>query len=139
MEPWKWQQLLWTAGFLSVTYIPLQCVAIWKCRGVARVAAALPLLAMIPMLYGALQPLSYDSGSLFGMYFVCPYLPSMIYLIAVSLIGSRVPNVCPHCGHKRRIKSFQMTGGSPLCENCGKDMQKQAALESGVTTDRGGI
>ena len=124
MEPWKWQQLLWTAGFLGITYIPLQCVAIWKCRGVARVAAGLPLLVMVPMLYGAILPSNYQSGSLFGMYFVFVYFPAMIYLFAVSLVGSHVPKVCPHCGHQRRIKSFQLPGGSTRCESCGKDMLK---------------
>ena len=43
MEPWNWKQMLWTVGFLSVTYLPLQCVVLWKSRGATRVAAALPL------------------------------------------------------------------------------------------------
>lgn len=132
MEPWKLQELLWTVAFLGITYIPLQCIAIWKCRGVMRVAAGLPLLVMIPMFVGAVQPLNYDTGSLYGMFFVCPYLPAMLYLIAVSLAGTRLPKICPHCGHKRRIKSFQMTGASAKCEHCGKDMSDSAASESGA-------
>ncbi|MDZ4686111.1 MAG: hypothetical protein SH850_13670 [Planctomycetaceae bacterium] len=127
MEPWMWPQMLWTVGFLCVTYLPLQCVALWKCRGVARVAAALPILVMIPMLYGAVQPLNYDDGSLFGMYFVCPYLPAMIYLVAVSLAGPRLPKVCPHCGHKQRVKSFELTRSTSGCKACGKDLLEHAA------------
>ena len=130
MELWKWQQLLWTAGFLGVTYIPLQIVAIWKCRGVARVAAALPLFVMVPLLVGAVQPVNYDTGSLFGMFCVCPYLPAMIYLSAVSLAGTQLPGICPHCGHKTPVKSFQMTRSSSLCENCGKDFMKDVSATS---------
>lgn len=139
MEPWKWQQLLGTVAFLGITYIPLQCVAIWKCRGIARVAAALPLLVMVPMIIGACRPTAYENGSLFGMFFVCPYLPVMIYLIAVSLAGTRLPKVCPHCGHKRRIKSFQMTNSSTNCENCGRDLLENAPVKSDSAPDSGSV
>ena len=84
--------MLWIVGFLGITYVPLQCVVLWKCRGAARVAAALPLLFMVPMIIAGLQPSSYHSGSLYGMFFFCPYLPAMIYLIAVSSVGF------PGCG-----------------------------------------
>jgi hypothetical protein len=87
--------MLWTVGFLGITYVPLQCVVLWKCRGAARVAAALPLLFMVPMIIAGLQPSAYHSGSLYGMFFICPYLPAMIYLVAVSSAGPRAPKVCP--------------------------------------------
>jgi len=138
MEPWMWQQMLWTVGFLCVTYLPLQCVALWKCRGVARVAAALPLLVMIPMLYGALQPLNYHDGSLFGMFFVCPYLPAIIYLVAVSLARPRLSKVCPHCGHKRQATSFRMTRSTTSCEACGIDLLDHAAIRPNSTPGGGG-
>ena len=87
MEPWIWKQMLWTVGFLSATYLPLQCVVLWRSRGATRVAAALPLLVMVPMIVAGLRPDAYRSGSLYGMLFFCPYLPAMIYLVAVSCVG----------------------------------------------------
>ena len=129
MEPWMWKQMLWTVGFLGITYVPLQCVVLWKCRGAARVAAALPLLFMVPMIIAGLQPSAYHSGSLYGMFFICPYLPAMIYLVAVSSVGPRVPKVCPHCGHTTRIKSFKMTRSTTLCANCGEDLLENSATK----------
>ena len=79
MDPWTWNETLWALGFLGITYMPLQCVALWKCRGGARVAAALPLFVMSAMLVFDFQPLDYDIGSRTAMYFVCPYLPAMIF------------------------------------------------------------
>lgn len=77
-------------------------------------AAALPLLFMVPMIIAGLQPSDYHSGSLYGMFFICPYLPAMIYLVAVSSVGPRIPKVCLHCCHKTRFKSF--------CAKCGNDL-----------------
>ena len=94
-------------------------------------AAALPLLFMVPMIIAGLQPSAYHSGSLYGMFFICPYLPAIIYLVAVSSVGPRVPKVCPHCGHTTRIKSFQMTRSTTLCTNCGKDLLENAVSEPG--------
>ena len=74
------------------------------------------------MIIAGLQPAAYHSGSLYGMFFFCPYLPAMIYLVAVSSAGPRVPKVCPHCGHKTQVKSFQMTRPSTLCASCGNDL-----------------
>ena len=129
MEPWMWKQMLWTVGFLGITYVPLQCVVLWKCRGAARLAAAFPLLFMVPMIIAGLQPAAYHSGSLYGMFFICPYLPAMIYLVAVSSLGPRIPKVCPHCGHKARVKSFQMTRSSTLCADCGKHLLENPATK----------
>ena len=135
MEPWMWKQMLWTVGLLGITYVPLQCVVLWKCRGAARVAAALPLLFMVPMIIAGLQPSAYHSGSLYGMFFICPYLPAMIYLVAVSSAGPRIPKICPHCGHKTRVKSFQMTRPSSRCEGCGKEMLENAISKPGTAPD----
>ena len=129
MEPWMWKQMLWTVGFLGITYVPLQCVVLWKCRGAARLAAAFPLLFMVPMIIAGLQPAAYQSGSLYGMFFICPYLPAMIYLVAVASAGPRVPNICPHCGHKVRVKSFQMTRSSTHCAKCGNDLLVNFAIK----------
>jgi len=135
MEPWIWKRMLWTVGFLCVTYLPVQFVALRQLRGVSRVAAALPLLFMVPMIYVGLQPATYRDGSLYGMYFICPYLPTMIYLLAVSYTDSRRPNVCPHCGHKARVKSFQMTRSATICEKCGQSVLAKTAAERGTAFD----
>ena len=115
-----WNEMLLPAGFLVLTYVPLQCVVLWKCRGAARVAAVLPLLFMVPMLFDSLQPLDFDLGSAWAMYFVCPYLPTMIYLVVFSLVGPRRSKACPHCGHRPRVKSFQIASCKTNCEQCGK-------------------
>ena len=120
MEPWS--ETLWALGFLSITYLPLQVAALWNCRGGARVAAALPLIVMVPMWFGDFQPLDFDLGSRIAMYFVCPYLPAMAYLIVLSFVGIRRPSLCPHCGHKARTKSFQMTSCTTCCPKCGHDL-----------------
>ena len=52
-----------------------------------RVAAALPLVAMSPVLYAGFDPDSYGHGSLYGvgLYFV--YVPAMVYLAIFCLVG----------------------------------------------------
>ena len=74
-----------------------------------RVAAALALFAMAPMWFSDFQPLDYHLGSQTVTYLVCPYLSAMACLGIVSLVGTRLANVCPRCGHKTRTRSFQMT------------------------------
>ena len=127
MEPWIWERMLWTVGFLCATYLPLQCVVLWKSRGATRVAGALPLLVMVPMIAAGLRPEAYQDGSLFGMYFIFPYLPAMIYLVAVSCVGPRRPSVCPHCGHKPRVRSFRPARTADECEKCGQHWSKTVA------------
>ena len=133
MEPWIWKQMLWTVGFLSATYLPLQCVVLWRSRGATRVAAALPLLFMVPMIVAGLRPDAYRSGSLYGMFFFCPYLPAMIYLVAVSCVGPRRPSVCPHCGHKLRVRSFRPVRSADECEKCGQHWSKTVAEQPQAT------
>ena len=50
--------------FLVITYLSLQCVAVWKCRGAGRVAAALPLLVMIPTMIGVFLQWDYSDQSI---------------------------------------------------------------------------
>jgi hypothetical protein len=121
MEPWTSHQILWAGGFLVCTYLPLQGVAIGKCQGATRVVAALPLLVMIPMLLGVFLRRDYDLGISIGTLFVCPYLPTMIFLLAVSYAGPRQPIHCPHCGHRARAKSFRIVSNTAQCEQCGKE------------------
>jgi hypothetical protein len=133
MEPWMWKQMLWTLGFVCATYLPVQYLALRKCRGAARGAAALPLLVMVPMIIAGLQPSAYHSGSLYGMLFVCPYLPAMIYLLAMSYVGPRRPSICPHCGNKTQVRSFRMAPSATLCEKCGKELLQPAAADPHAT------
>jgi ribosomal protein L37AE/L43A len=130
MEPGIWKQMLWTVGFLCATYLPVQFLALRKLRGAARVAAAVPLLFMAPMIVAGLRPEAYRDGSLYMMYFGCPYLPVMIYLLAVSYLDPRRPSVCPHCGHKTRVRSFQRARSAGPCAKCGKDLSGNATAES---------
>ncbi len=94
MEAGIWKDMLWTVGFLCVTYLPLQFIALRTCRGAARITAALPLLVMVPMIICGLQPSNFRDGSLYKLGFFCPYLPAMVYLVAV-LVDPRRPKVCP--------------------------------------------
>lgn len=130
MEPWTSIQILCAAGFLASTYLPVQCVALWKCRGTGRVAAALPLLVMIPTMIVVFLRWDYDLGIPSGMFFLCPYLPAMIYLLAVSYVGPRCSGVCPHCGHKPKAKSFRIASSTTNCEKCGKDLLQNAPANS---------
>jgi hypothetical protein len=116
MEPWIVERMLWNVGFLCATYVPLQVAALWRQRGINRIAAAAPLLFMVPMIIGACSPDAYRDGSLFGMYFFCPYLPAMLYL---SIAALSAPKLCPHCGKLIRRGSFQRT--PTTCPHCARD------------------
>lgn len=114
------QQMLWNVGFLCITYVPLQILALWRCRGVRRVSAALPLPPMLLMIGAALQATSYRDGSLgFLMLYIFFYFPSMIWLGAV-LVDPRRPFTCPHCGKQVPVKSFQFMRSKGPCLQCGK-------------------
>ena len=76
-----------TMGFPLITYVPLQLVAIVMMKHwVSRIAAALPLVPMVPVIYAGFDPDSYGHGSLYGvgLYFV--YVPSMVYLAIFCLV-----------------------------------------------------
>ena len=137
MERWTTNQILWAEMFLVITYLSLQCVAVWKCRGAGRVAAALPLLVMIPTMIGVFLQWGFDLGISSGTLFLCPYLPAMIYLLAVSFAGPRSPVVCPHCGHKPKAKSFRIASSTANCEKCGKDCVENAATMPDSALNRG--
>ena len=134
MEPAIWNDMLSTVGLLCATYLPLQFIALWRCRGAARVAAALPLLVMLPLIVVGLQPSNYRDGSLYKLGFFCPYLPVMIYLVAV-LVDPRRPKTCPHCGHARRVASFQRMRSATCCDKCGKSPFESAAAAQTPASD----
>jgi hypothetical protein len=96
MEDWMWSRMLWNVGFLGATYLPLQFVAIRRAKSrYSKIMAGLPLLVMVPVLVGAMSPNAYRDGSLFGMAYICPYLPSIIWLGVACLAADRP---CPVCG-----------------------------------------
>jgi hypothetical protein len=130
IETWIWPRLIASVAFLCVTYIPLQIAAIWRQRGFGRVGAVLPLLVMVPMIYGACQPAAYRDGSLFGMYFFCPYLPVMLYLAALAT-GNTAQ--CVNCGQTILRRSFR--GLPRICPHCGKDRKASASSGDPLGSD----
>ncbi len=83
---------------------------------------------MVPMIICGLQPSNFRDGSLYKLGFFCPYLPAMVYLVAV-LVDPRRPKVCPHCGRKTRVTSFQMMRSATRCDKCGKPLSENALAE----------
>jgi len=74
-------------SFPLITYVPLQVAAILMMQHWSlRIAAAFPLIPMLPVIYTGFDPDSYGNGSLYGvgLYFV--YIPAMVYLAIFCLI-----------------------------------------------------
>jgi len=113
------QTAWWTVLFLLLTYGPLQVAALWRSTGWKRIAAALPLLVMTPLIVAGGNPNTHRDGSLYGLYIVCPFLPVLIYLMGI-LIDPHANKPCPHCGHVERVRSFRFLSKRGPCTNCGK-------------------
>jgi hypothetical protein len=113
MEPWIRERMIWNVGFLVLTYVPLQAIALWRQRGANRIAAAVPMLFMVPMIIGASSADAYRDGSLFGMYYYIPYAPAMLYLAIAALSA---PKSCRLCGQPIRRRSFRQT--PQVCPRC---------------------
>jgi DNA-directed RNA polymerase subunit RPC12/RpoP len=107
--------MLWNVGFLCLTYLPLQVFAIRKSRGSRRILAALPILPMTCLLYGALDTNTYRDGSLYGINFTVLYWPSMLWLLGVLVDH---PSKCSQCGGKLPYKSFQIFRTRAPCPHC---------------------
>ena len=116
-----WNDMAMTLIALCATYLPLQAFALWRRRGATRLAAAMPLLVMIPLIIAGLLPSNYEDGSLYKLGFFCPYLPVMIYLVMI-LIDPRRPATCQSCGHTERVTSFQSRRTGKHCRKCGQDL-----------------
>ncbi len=74
--------------FVLVTYLPLQLIAVLVVRGMVwRCAATLPLIVMLPVIYGGFNPAAYRNGSLYGIVYYVTYAPAMVCLAIVCLVG----------------------------------------------------
>jgi hypothetical protein len=114
-------QMALSVMFLLATYAPLQATAIIRQQGTYRLFAGLPLLGMVPMIIGAMSPGAYQDGSLFGMYFCFPYLPSMIYC---GVLAFSQPTFCPSCRRQIIRKSFQPL--PTVCPHCSAALSPSA-------------
>lgn len=88
-------QMIRTMGLLLITYLPLQFGAIASVRHwLARLAAGLPILLMLPFMITGFQTKTYEDGSLFGIGLIVVSVPVMIYLALFVIAGlaSRAAN-----------------------------------------------
>ncbi|MBC8872530.1 MAG: hypothetical protein H8E44_24110 [Planctomycetes bacterium] len=77
-----------TMGFMLITYVPLQVAAVVMMKRLLwRIAAALPLIPMLPVIYVGFNLDTYRDGSLYGLAFYFPYAPAMVYLAAILGVG----------------------------------------------------
>lgn len=87
-EAYLVSQAYWNAGLVLLVYGAPQAFAIYVQKGVAKkLIAAAPLLFMAPLFVGLCNPNAYRDGSLVGMYFICPGVPALVYVIATLLGG----------------------------------------------------
>lgn len=83
-----WTQMLQAMGFLLITYLPLQIGAILIVRHwLARLAAGLPIVLMLPVIMTGFQTKTYEDGSLFGIGLIVISAPVMFYLAVVVCAG----------------------------------------------------
>lgn len=83
-----WDTMFRTMRFMLVTYAPLQVAAIVMMKRLPwRIAAALPLIPMLPVIYAGMDRDVYRDGSLYGLVFYFPYAPVMIYLALFFFAG----------------------------------------------------
>ncbi|MDA1051416.1 MAG: hypothetical protein O3C40_13170 [Planctomycetota bacterium] len=93
MNPDQYEAHLWammyrTMGFMLMTYVPLQVAAILMMKRLPwRIAAALPLIPMLPVIYAGMDRDAYRDGSLYGLVFYFPYAPVMVYLAILIFAG----------------------------------------------------
>jgi hypothetical protein len=81
-------QMYFTLVPVLVTYIPLQLAAIWAVRHpITRLAAALPMLKMLPVIIGGTKAYSYQDGSLYGIVLTMIFTVSMCDLAIFLFSG----------------------------------------------------
>lgn len=90
-EAHLWTQMIQTMGFLLIVYLPLQIGAILLVRHwLARLAAGLPIVLMLPVMITGFQTKTYADGSLFGLGLIVISVPVMVYLAAFFFGGLAV-------------------------------------------------
>ena len=96
-ETHLWTQMTQTMGLLLIAYLPLQIGAILIVRHwLARLAAGLPIVLMLPVMITGFQTKTYEDGSLFGIGLIVISAPVMFYLAVFVCAGlafrSAIPN-----------------------------------------------
>ena len=83
-----WWQMIKTMSLLIITYLPLQIGSILIVKHWAtRLAAGLPILLMLPMMFRGFQTDTYQDGSLFGIGLLVVTVPVMFYLAVFFFAG----------------------------------------------------
>lgn len=87
-EAHLWGQMMKTMGLLIIAYLPLQTGSILIVRHwAARLAAGLPIILMLPMMFNGFQTDTYQDGSLFGIGLLVVTVPVMFYLAVIFFAG----------------------------------------------------
>lgn len=122
MEDWiligdpLWWRAIKAVAFLCLTYLPLQALAIYRQKGwPSKIVAGMPLVFMLPVIAGYFTKRAWQDGSLHGMSVFCLYVPSMIWVIAGSMLKDRK---CARCG--RPLPSLTLTRAGLACPDCPK-------------------
>lgn len=111
-----WWRAIQAVAFLCVTYLPLQALAIYRQKGwVSKVVAGMPLVVMLPIIAAYFTKRAWQDGSLHGMNAFCLYVPSMVWVIAGSLLHDRK---CAQCG--KPLPSLTLTRAGLACPVCSK-------------------
>ncbi len=113
--------ILTVLGVLAVVYFPIQLYVLVKTKAVWRLMAALPLIVMGPLIVMNCMPSAHENGSLAVLPLMLVTPVAVIYLALVSRSASSTASAgCPHCGHLRKAKSFQLRLAGGRCPQCGK-------------------
>ena len=87
-EAHLWTQMFQTMGLLLIIYLPLQIGAVLTVRHwLARLAAGLPIVLMLPFIVTGFQTKTYEDGSLYGIGLMVVSVPVMAYLSAFFFAG----------------------------------------------------
>lgn len=80
--------MIQTMGWLLITYLPLQIGAIASVRHwLARLAAGLPIILMLPFVIKGFQPKTYRNDVFFEIGLIVVSVPAMIYLALFVVTG----------------------------------------------------
>jgi hypothetical protein len=122
MEDWVligdplWWRAIQAVAFLCLTYLPLQALAIYRQKGwPSKIVAGMPLVFMLPVIAAYFNKSVWQDGSLHGMSAFCLYVPSMVWVIAGSMLYDRK---CAQCGGP--LPSLALTRAGLACRNCSK-------------------
>ena len=119
-----WWRAINAVAVWCVTYLPLQALAIYRQKGWAsKIVAGMPLVFMLPVLAAYFTKKVWQDGSLHGMGVLCLYVPSMVWVIAGSLLYGRK---CAQCG--RPLPSLTLTQAGLACPDCPKADKQRGGI-----------